>query len=151
MSYTKGPAPTPTLPGVLRYVREELDRISRAVADNAELVFYRTLPARHTSLSVSAGSSANWKVAGNILLVSTSSTQTFTGLQRNTMQNFDAMREIVFINVGTGVAVLKDAGTESSTSNRFALSESVWQLSANAAATLWRDPFAARWRGISRT
>lgn len=151
MSYTKGPAPTPTVPGILRYVREELDRISRAVADNAELVFYRTLPAQHTSLSVSAGSSANWKVAGNLLLVSTSSTQTFTGLQRNTMPNFDAMREIVFVNVGTGVAVLKHAGTESSTSNRFALSESLWQLSANAAATLWRDPFAARWRGISRT
>lgn len=151
MSYNKGPAPEPTVSGLLRYIREELDRISRAVADNAEVVFYRTLPARHTSLSVSAGSSANWKVSGNLLLISTSVTQTFTGLQRNTMPNFDALREVVFINVGTGVAVLKDAGTESSTSNRFALSESLWQLSANAAATLWRDPFASRWRGISRT
>lgn len=151
MSYTKGPAPAASLDGILKFLREELDKVSAAVADNAPLVFYRTNPSRSDSLSISNGSSANWKVSGNVLLVSTSATQTFTGIQRNTQPLIDAFKEIVLINVGTGVAVLKSAGTESSTSNRFALSTSLWNISTNAAATLWRDPFASRWRGISKT
>lgn len=151
MSYIKSPPPGGADPvRILEYVRLELDRIGAAVADNAPVVFYRTNPAQHSSLSVSNGSSANWKISGNVLLVSTSVTQTFTGIQRNTQPLIDGMKEIVFINIGTGVAVLKTAGSESSASNQFALPIS-WQLSANAAAILWRDPFAARWRGISRT
>ena len=130
-----------------RAVRSEFNRIADDLADNAESVFYRTMPIQSASLSVSNGSSANWKVAGNVLLVSTSTTQTFTGLQRGAL---DALREVVFINVGTGVAVLKSQAAESSASNRFALVTD-YQLSTNAAATLWRDPFAARWRGISKT
>jgi len=146
MSYTPSPPPF-DLKQVPEYLQRELRRISEDLADNAESVFYRTSPTRAVSLSVSAGSSANWKVAGNILLVSTSVTQTFTGLQRGAL---DALREVVFFNIGTGVAVLKSQAAESSASNRFALVTD-YQLSANAAATLWRDPFAARWRGLSRT
>lgn len=130
-----------------RYLESELRRISADLADDAASVFYRTLPVSSGSLSVSNGSSANWRVAGNVLLVSTSTTQTFTGLQRAVM---DAHREVVFVNVGTGVAVLKSQAAESSASNRFAL-VSDYQLSANAAAGLWRDPYAARWRGMFKT
>ncbi len=79
--------------------------------------------------------------------MSTSTTQTFTGLQRAT---FDAFREVVFINVGNGVAVLKSQAAESSASNRLALVTD-YQLSLNAACGLWRDPYAARWRGIWKT
>lgn len=146
MSYT--PAPTPfDIKDIPRYLQTELRRIAEDLADNADAVFYRTLPSTSGSLSVSNGSSANWKVAGNVLLVSTSTTQTFTGLQRGAM---DAYREVVFINVGSGVAVLKSQAAESSASNRFALVAD-YQLSANAAAHLWRDSFASRWRGISKT
>lgn len=131
------------------YIHRELRRASAALADNAASVFYRTIP---DSPSLSAGVSANWKITGNVLRVSTSVTQTFTGLQRATGGNAqgDANREIVFLNVGTGVAVLKNQAAESSASNRFALTTD-WQLSANAAATLWRDQVSARWRGINRT
>lgn len=146
MSYTPNPIPF-DIKELPRYLESELRRISADLADNADAVFYRTSPSTSNSLSVSNGSSANWKVAGNVLLVSTSTTQTFTGLQRGTM---DAFREVVFINVGSGVAVLKSQAAESSASNRFALVID-YQLSANAAATLWRDSFAARWRGISKT
>lgn len=146
MSYTPAPPPL-DLKQLPEFLQREFRRISEDLADNADSVFYRTIPTRSVSLSVSNGASANWKVAGNLLLVSTSATQTFTGLQRNSL---DALREVVFINVGTGVAVLKSQAAESSASNRFALVAD-YQLSANAAATLWRDPYAARWRGISRT
>lgn len=146
MSYVPTPAPF-DIKELPRYLQFELRRISEDLADNADSIFYRTQPTRSVSLSVSAGSSANWKVAGNILLVSTSVTQTFTGLQRGAL---DALREVVFMNVGSGVAVLKSQAAESSASNRFALVTD-YQLSANAAATLWRDPFAARWRGLSKT
>jgi hypothetical protein len=146
MSYIAGTVPfdVKELP---RFLQTELRRIAADLADNADSVFYRTMPSRSDSLSVSNGSSANWKVAGNVLLVSTSTTQTFTGLQRGAL---DGLREVVFINVGTGVAVLKSQAAESSASNRFAL-VSDYQLSTNAAATLWRDPYAWRWRGISRS
>lgn len=146
MGYTPTPPPLDAkqLP---QYLQRELRRISSDLADNAEAVFYRTDPTSSPSLSVSAGSSANWKTAGNLLLVSTSTTQTFTGLQRSMN---DPKREVVFVNVGTGVAVLKSEAAESSASNRFALVTD-YQLSRNAAVILWRDPFASRWRGLSRT
>ncbi len=146
MSYVASPPPF-DIKQLPEYLQRELRRISEDLADSADSVFYRTLPTRAISLSVSNGASANWKVAGNILLVSTSVTQTFTGLQRGAL---DAQREVVFMNVGTGVAVLKSEAAESSASNRFALVTN-YQLSANAAATLWRDPFASRWRGLSKT
>lgn len=146
MKYTPNAVPD-DLKQLPRFLRLELSRISKLGADNADCVFYRTDPTTSGSLSVSNGSSANWRVAGNVLLVSTSTTQTFTGLQRGVL---DAYREIVFINVGTGVAVLKNQAAESSASNRFALVQD-YQLSANAAAHLWRDPFASRWRGIAKT
>lgn len=146
MSYQAGTVPF-DIKELPRFLQTELHRIAAGLADNAESVFYRTSPTQSISLSVSSGSSANWKVAGNVLLVSTSTTQTFTGLQRSAL---DGLREIVFINVGTGVAVLKSQATESSASNRFALVAD-YQLSANAAATLWRDPYAWRWRGLSKT
>lgn len=146
MGYSPGPPPF-DIKQLPEYLQRELRRISEDLADNAEAVFYRTSPTTSGSLSVSNGSSANWKVAGNVLLVSTSVTQTFTGLQRGAL---DAMREVVFVNVGTGVAVLKSQAAESSASNRFAL-VSDYQLSVNAAAILWRDPFAFRWRGFAKT
>lgn len=146
MSYTPAPPPV-DIKQLPQYLRSELNRISLDLADNADAVFYRTSPTQPASLSVSNGSSANWRVAGNVLLVSTSTTQTFTGLQRATM---DAFREVVFINVGTGVAVLKSQAAESSASNRFALVTD-YQVSANAAVSLWRDAYASRWRGIGRS
>lgn len=146
MSYIAGTVPF-DVKEIPRFLQSELRRLASELADNADSVFYRTSPTQSTSLSVSNGSSANWKVAGNVLLVSTSTTQTFTGLQRGAL---DAMREVVFLNVGNGVAVLKSQAAESSASNRFALVTD-YQLSANAAAVLWRDPFAARWRGIAKT
>lgn len=146
MSYTPAPPPL-DIQQLPQYLRSELRRISADLADNSDAVFYRTSPTQPASLSVSNGSSANWRVAGNVLLVSTSTTQTFTGLQRAAM---DAFREVVFINVGTGVAVLKSQAAESSASNRFALVTD-YQLSLNAACGLWRDAYAARWRGIWKT
>jgi len=143
--YTPNPAPF-DVKEVPRFLDLELQRISRSLADNADSVFYRTMPTTSTSLSVSNGSSANWRVAGNVLLVSTSTTQTFTGLQRGAL---DALREVVFINVGTGVAVLKSEAAESSASNRFSLVTSL-SLSQNGSLVLWRDPYAARWRGIAK-
>lgn len=146
MSYTPTPPPF-DVKEVPRYLQTELRRISSDLADNASAVFYRTDPSQSTSLSVSNGSSANWKVAGNVLLVSCSTTQTFTGLQRGAL---DSMRELVFVQIGAGVAVLKSEAAESSASNRLALVTD-YQLSKNAAVGLWRDPFAARWRGIWKT
>jgi len=146
MSYTPSPPPF-DIKQVPEYLQRELRRLSEDLADQADSVFYRTLPVTSLSLSVSNGSSANWKVDGNLLLVSTSVTQTFTGLQRGVLS---PMRELVFINVGTGVAALKSEAAESSASNRFALVTD-YQLSKNAAAILWRDPYASRWRGISKT
>lgn len=143
------PSPVPfDVKDVPRYLAAELRRIGDALADPSEAVFYRTIPVRATSLSMSAAVSANWRVAGNVLLVSTSNTLTLTGLQRSGM---DGNREVVFYNVGTGVLALKSEGTESSASNRFLLPSALWNLSANAAATLWRDPFAARWRGLNKS
>lgn len=146
MSYTPNPPPfdVKELP---RYIQQELDRLGRALEDNSDKVFYRTMPTTSNSLSVSNGVSANWKVDGNILRVSTSTTQTFTGLQRGALSG---NREIVFINIGTGVAVLKREAAESSASNRLALVTDL-SLSQNGAVIFWRDPYSFRWRGIGRT
>lgn len=125
------------------YLSRELRRISAALKDAAPTVWYVTDP---VMASLSAGISANWKVpAGNVVLMSTSSTITLTGIADTT-----ANRVRTFINIGTGVVVFKNAGTESSASFRFALPAD-WQISANASATLWRDAFSARHRGIART
>jgi hypothetical protein len=144
MNYKPQPVPhdAKDLP---RYLQTELARVGAAMADASQTVFYRTLPKICESLS--SALSANWRVAGNVLLMSTSATLTLTGLQRD---GFAGMREVVLFNTGTGVVVLKNEGSESSASNRFALTTN-WNLSAGAAATLWRDPYAARWRGLNRT
>src|SRR6478609_4738187 len=99
------PAPPPLdLKGLPEYLQRELSRVGDVLADASDCVFYRTLPVRAAQLSLSAGISANWRVAGNLLLCSTSVTQTVTGIHRN---QFAANREMVFFNVGTGVLVLK--------------------------------------------
>jgi hypothetical protein len=130
-----------------KYVREflarELRRLASIVRDDSPTVWYRTEP---VVASLSAGVSANWKCpAGNVLLLSTSNTITLTGIAEKT-----PFRERALINIGTGVVVLKSQASESSASNRFALPID-WQLSANASALIWRDPFSARHRGLSRT
>lgn len=130
-----------------KYVREflarELRRLSSAVRDNADTVWYRTGP---VVASLSAGISADWKIpVGNVILMSASNTITLTGIAEKT-----PLRERVFINIGTGVVVFKSQATESSASNRFALPTD-WQLSANASCLIWRDPYSARHRGLSRT
>jgi len=140
------PSPLPVDPkDLLRFLSQELPRISTALRDDAQTVFYRT--SVETELSLSAGDSANYKVgaASNIIRISTSNTVTLTGINDKT-----PYRERTFINVGTGVLVLKSEGTESSASLRLALA-ATWQLSANAAATVWFDPISSRHRGLSRT
>jgi hypothetical protein len=143
MSYTPTPPPLDAkeLPS---YLDRELRRVSADLRDNADVVFYRTLPVNQGSLT--AGVSANYKIAhGNVIRVSTSATQTFTGL------NFIApMREIVFLNVGTGVAVLTSEDAASSASARFAL-VSTLTLSANASAVFWYDPYSWRWRCLAHS
>lgn len=143
MSYEA--APSPIDPANLpEYVSRELRRLGQVLRDNAPRVFYRTSPGNQGSLS--AAVSANFKIAaGNVVRISSSATVTLTGLV-NTAPN----RELVLVNVGHGVVYLKSEGTESSASHRFALATH-WDLSQNAAATLWYDAASARWRGLSRT
>ena len=138
------PAQTPSDDkGIREYLARELRRLSTVVKDSTPAVWYVTDP---VVASLSAGISANWKCpAGNIVLMSTSTTITLTGIADTTPN-----RVRTLINIGTGVVVLKNAGTESSASFRFALATD-WQLSAGAAATIWRDAFGARHRGLSRT
>lgn len=138
------PAQTPNDDkGLKEFVGRELRRLSGILRDNSPSVWYRTDP---VTASLSAGISANWKIpAGNVIRLSTSNTITLTGIAEKT-----ANRERTFINIGTGVVVFKDAGTESSASNRFALPTS-WQLSTGAACTMWYDKSSARHRGLSRT
>lgn len=129
--------------GVREFLTRELLRLASILKDDAPTVWYRT---GATTASLSAGISANWKVPqGNVVLMSTSNTITLTGIAERT-----PFRERTFINIGTGVVVFKSQGTESSASNRLALPTD-WNLSANAACTLWRDPISARHRGLSRT
>src|ERR1043165_6344736 len=81
------------------YVDRELHKISAALSDQ---IFYRTLPANQGSLT--AGGFANWKIAdGNVIRVSTSNTITIGAL----VLSGNWMREVVLVNVGTGVLVLK--------------------------------------------
>lgn len=144
MNYQPGPIPYDDKQ-LREFLGRELRRISESLQDRAATVFYRTSP--ETESSLSAGDSANYKVglSSNITRISTSSTLTITGIADKT-----PFRERVLINVGTGVLVLKTEGTESSASHRFALAAS-WQLSANAAASIWYDPVSSRHRGIGRT
>lgn len=144
MNYVPAPVPF-DVSAIPEFLRRELNRIGASVSDKAPTVFYRTNLATQGSLS--AGISANWKIAaGNVIRISTSSTVTLTGLVLSEMP----LRELILINIGTGVLALKSEGTESSASYRFALAAN-WQLSANAAASFWYDPISARLRGISRT
>lgn len=139
------PAPPPLqVNQLIEYVYRELLRIRTSLRDDSDTVQYRSLPANQGSLT--AAVSADYKIAaGNVVRISSSATVTLTGLALKI-----PAREVVLINVGSGVVVLKSEGTESSASHRFALSTD-WNLSANAAATLWFDAASARWRGISRT
>ena len=126
------------------YLSRELNRFAAVMKDDTPTVFYRTLHANQGSLT--AGVSANYKIAaGNVIRISTSNTVTLGGLVID-----DYYREVVLINVGSGVLVLKSQDTASSASYRFALPTD-WALSANAAAVLWRDPVSARFRGLART
>lgn len=138
------PSPTPgDDKGVSAFLARELRRLASVLKDDAPVVWYRTGAA---TASLSAGISANWKVpAGNVIRLSTSSTITLTGIAEKT-----PLRERVFVNIGTGVVVLKSEASESSASHRFALSTD-WNISAGGAAVLWYDPISARHRGLSRT
>lgn len=143
MSYEPAPVPM-DVANLGEYLARELRRLAQATRDNAPSVFYRTLSANQGSLS--AAVSANYKIAsGNVVRVSASATVTLTGLA-----GISPGRELVLVNVGHGVVFLKSEGTESSASFRFALATN-WELSQNAAATLWYDSASARWRGLSRT
>lgn len=139
------PAPLPQDPKqLIEYLSRELRRISASVRDDSPVVQYRTAPANQGSLS--AAVSANWKIAaGNVVRISSSVTVTLTGLA-----GIIPNRELALINVGTGVVVLKSEASESSASNRFSLPTD-WNLSANACAVLWKDPYSLRLRGLSRT
>lgn len=139
------PAPLPQDPKqVIEYLSRELKRLAGTIRDDTPVVQYRTAPVNQGSLT--AAVSANYKIAaGNIVRISSSATVTLTGLM-----GIGPNREVVLINVGTGVVVLKSEASESSASNRFALSTD-WNLLRNAAAVLWSDPYSFRLRGISRT
>ncbi len=144
MNYEPGPVPL-DVKDVLPYLHREMRKISASLKDSSVTVFYRT--SVDTDTSISAGISANYKAElhANITRISTSATQTMTGIADTTPN-----RERVLLNVGTGVLVLKSEGTESSASHRFALPAN-WQLSANASATIWYDAVSSRHRGLSRT
>jgi hypothetical protein len=142
VNYEPGSTPSDDK-GIREFLARELRRLANVLKDDAPVVWYRN---GAVTASLSAGVSANYKIPqGNVIRISASNTMTLTGIAERT-----AFRERVLINVGTGVVVLKSQASESSASNRFALSTD-WQLSANASATLWYDPFSARHRGIGRT
>lgn len=140
------PAPVPfNDKDIPEYVQRELQKIGDALRDDADSIFYRTIFASDASLS--AGISANWKCANaNVIRMSTSATITVTGIAFK-----QPMREFVFINVGTGVVKFKHEAAESSASHRFALPAALYDISANHAATFWRDPVSARHRPLCRT
>jgi hypothetical protein len=134
MSYEPGP-----VPGDDKQVREYLSRELRRISNSLKTVVYQQTP---VVASLSAGISANWKVAGGVVLMSTSSTITITGIADT--------RARTFVNTGTGVVVFKNEGTESSASYRFALTGNL-ALSAGAALSTWYDFRSARHRGLSKT
>lgn len=143
MSYEPAPLPQKA-DGLVEYLSRELRRLAGTLKDDAQVVQYRSSPV--TAGTLSAGVSANWKLPfGNVIRLSASNTVTLTGLAVKT-----ANRELVLLNVGTGVVHLKNQATESSASYRFALVNSL-DLSQNAAVTLWFDAASARWRAIGRT
>lgn len=145
MAYTPTPPPFGVDRNISEYLQREFRAVGDAVKDDAAVIHYRTIYAADASLS--AGISANWKCANaNVLRMSTSNTVTLTGIAFK-----QPSREFVLINVGTGVVALKNAGTESSASFRFALPSSLYQLSANHAVVLWYDVISSRHRPISRT
>jgi hypothetical protein len=138
------PSPTPIDKDLGSYIQRELTKIGQVLADNADSVFYRTLPA--TDDSFTAGVSANYKIAeANVIRISTSNTVTITGIASK-LPN----RERIIINVGTGVLVVKPEGTESSASFRFAL-QTTYQLSQDASIVFWYDLKSARHRCIGRS
>ena len=139
------PAPVPSDPKQLaEYLTRELRRFGALMRDESQVVLYRTMSANQGSLS--AGVSANWKIAaGNVIRISASATVTLTGLAHT-----NPNREIALINVGTASVVLKTEDAASSSAFRFALPLD-WHLSANASAILWYDSHSFRWRGLSRT
>jgi subtilisin family serine protease len=126
------------------YLTRELENIAQASRENAPSVLYRTMPANQGSLT--AAVSANYKIAsGNVLRISTSATVTLTGLAYK-----EPFREVVLLNVGTGVLTLKSEDSASSASYRFRLSQTL-NLSADAAVMIWYDPYSHRHRCIGRT
>jgi hypothetical protein len=134
MSYE--PAPTPT---DAKQVPEYLSRELRRISNLLKTVVYQQTP---VVASLSAGISANWKIPAGIMLMSTSSTITLTGIADT--------RPHTFVNTGTGVVFFKNEGTESSASYRFALTGNL-NLSAGAALSTVYDVRSARHRGLSRT
>lgn len=142
MSYA--PGPTPTNPeAVPAFLARELARISAATKDNAPSVKYA--PGTISPAFTANNFKPNGLAAANVVRISTSATQTLTGIAQ-----FDAWRELYVLNVGTGTLVLTSEDAASSASARFSL-PATWNLSANASAHLWRDAISARWRGVSRT
>jgi hypothetical protein len=143
MSYSPSPVPTDAA-RLGEFLRRELQRIASETRDDRNVVQYRT---RTATASISAGVSANWKIAaGNIVRISTSNTLTLTGLEL--LQPYE--REIALVNVGTGVLVLTSEDSASSASLRFAL-PATWALSANASCVLWYDSVSSRFRGLGKT
>jgi hypothetical protein len=142
MNYEPGATPSDDK-GIREFLARELRRLANVLKDDAPVVWYRNGP---VNASLSAGISANWRIPqGNVIRISTSDTITLTGIAERT-----PFRERVLVNVGTGVVVLKSQASESSASNRFALPTD-WNISANGSAVIWRDPFSARHRGLSKT
>jgi hypothetical protein len=139
MRYIPGPTPE-KVENLPQFIRQELNRIS----DAQGVVLYRENP---SNASLSAGISADWKIAaGNVVRLSTSAATTLTGLSVLSPAN----RELVLINVGHGIVVLKSQDSASAAAYRFALVGTL-ELSANAAVSLWYDAQSARWRAIGRT
>jgi hypothetical protein len=139
------PAPLPQKPDQLpEYLSRELRRLAGTIRDDTAVVQYRTAPVNQGSLT--AAVSANYKIsAGNVIRISASATVTLTGIAMKVPN-----RELALINVGTASVVLKSEASESSASYRFALS-SDYNLSRNASALIWYDPYSFRWRGLGRS
>lgn len=139
------PTPPPgDVKNLTEYVHRELRRAGDTLADPADAIHYMT---PYADASLSNGISANWKCPNaTVIRCSTSNTITLTGIAYKL-----AKRNFTFINIGTGVLALKNEGTESSASYRFALPAALYQISANHAVTTWFDPASARHRPVSRT
>lgn len=139
------PAMLPTNEGLKEYLYREFRRISASIKDNAVSVFYRTSVDTETSLTIADYNNFKAGLSANIVRISTSSTVTLTGIDDKT-----PFRERTFMNIGHGVLVAKSQASESSASLRLALPVD-WNLSANATATFWYDPYSSRHRGVNRT